>query len=176
MCVEPTKRQCRPIVSKVSKPVDGQSADCARDQRMAYEDIMQRLAQYIKDSTQPEEGLACWADCEKDKQEESIDWKDLHPTPPKLDDAVAEVQDPLLEARIEVPVPVYGPHGTPGVPCRYTTHTDTVASTPPIHYIETLIFFGTFYAVPCRYTAHIDKVAGMHRHADTTPARLGHIT
>lgn len=46
------------------------------------------------------EGLACVADCEELKHGADIGWKDLRPTPPKLDDALAEVHKPLMEVGV----------------------------------------------------------------------------
>lgn len=47
-----------------------------------------------------EEGSTYLADCKWNKQEESIRWKDLWPAAPKLEDTLADVQDPLLEVNL----------------------------------------------------------------------------
>lgn len=88
------------MTSKVKGSIVGQSSDYTRNRRMAYEAIMQKLTQYMKELAPLEERSACLADCKENKHEESIKWKDLWPAPPKLEDTLAEVQDPLLEVNL----------------------------------------------------------------------------
>lgn len=72
----------------------------AQNRKMAYEPIVYRLEQYMKESAPLEEGSSYLTDYKENKLEESIRWKDLWPTLPKLEDTLAKVQDPLLEVNL----------------------------------------------------------------------------
>lgn len=89
------------MTSKVDGPIIKQSSDHTRDKKTTYEAIMYRLTQYMKESATPE-GSAYLSDCKENKKEESIRWKDLWPAPPKLEDTLTEVQDPLLEVNLGI--------------------------------------------------------------------------